>query len=50
MEILQNILVYVTLALAVGFIVKTFILPKRVKANKKDHLKSCGQGRNCGCS
>ena len=42
-EIIQMILVAISIILAVGFLVKTF-LPK--KASSK---KSCGNGDNCGC-
>lgn len=48
MEILQLVLVYITLAIAVGYIVKKFFLPKRLFASKKDSSKNCGD-RDCGC-
>lgn len=47
--IIQEILVYITLALALGFLVKKFFLPKPAKNNKKGFAKSCGQSGNCGC-
>ncbi|WP_291864600.1 hypothetical protein [Maribacter sp.] len=50
MEILQNILVYLTLAVAVGFMMKKFFLPKPVKSQKKGFEKSCGQSGSCGCN
>lgn len=50
MVILQNILVYLTLALAVSFIVKKFLLPRPVKTLKKGFEKPCGQNGSCGCN
>lgn len=50
MNIIQHILVYITLALAVGYITKKFFLPKSLFAGKKkNNNKNCGDG-NCGCS
>ncbi|MGV7108059.1 FeoB-associated Cys-rich membrane protein [Flavobacterium sp. U410] len=40
---MQQILVYVTLALAIGFLVKKFFWKKKIK--KSD--KSCGEDCNC---
>ncbi len=48
--IIQDILVYASLTIAVGFLVKKFFIPKPVKATKKKFTKSCKQGGNCGCS
>lgn len=48
MELFQNILVYITLVLAIGYIVKKFFLPSTVFASKKTKTKACGDG-NCGC-
>jgi hypothetical protein len=48
MELLQQILVYLILALAVGYIVKKFFLPKSLFASKKRGTKACGQ-EDCGC-
>jgi len=48
MELLQHILVYITLALALGYIVKRFFLPKSLFVSKKGTSKSCGQD-DCGC-
>jgi len=48
MEILQLVLVYITLAIAVGYIVKKFFLPKALFASKKSNTKACGQD-DCGC-
>lgn len=39
MELLQQILVYLILALAVGYIVKKFFLPKSLFASKKGAQK-----------
>ena len=41
--ILQNILVFTALVLAVSFLVKKFFF-KKVKADK-----GCGTGGDCGC-
>ena len=46
----QDILVYITLGLAIAFLVKKFFIPKTVKSQKKENIKSCGQDSNCGCS
>jgi hypothetical protein len=48
MELLQQILVYLILALAVGYIVKKFFLPKSLFASKEKGTKVCGQ-EDCGC-
>lgn len=48
MEILQLVLVYLTLAIAVGYIVKKFFLPKALFVSKKSSTKACGQD-DCGC-
>lgn len=48
MEILQLILVYITLAIAIGYLVKKFFLPKTLFATKKAPTKACGQD-DCGC-
>jgi len=45
---MQLLLVYVTLALAVGYLLKKFFLPKRLFAAKKKTTKDCGEG-DCGC-
>ena len=42
MEIFQEILVFITLALAVGFLVKKYFF------KGKKNTKSCG-GNSCGC-
>ena len=50
MENIQQILVYITLSLAVGYLVKKFFIPKRLLATKKvgSKNKSCGS-QDCGC-
>ncbi|ASO05077.1 hypothetical protein [Arenibacter algicola] len=48
MSILQNILVYITVALALAYLVKKFLLPKSLFAGKKRNSKACGDG-DCGC-
>jgi len=48
MNMLQNILVYLILAIAIGYIAKKFFLPKRLFASKKANSKSCDQ-KDCGC-
>lgn len=45
---LQSLLVYLTLAVAVGYLVKKFFLPKKLFASKKSTSKNCGEG-DCGC-
>ena len=48
MEGLQLILVYITVAIALGYIVKKYFLPKSLFAMKKVSTKACGQD-DCGC-
>jgi len=48
MIIFQHILVYITVALAFGYLVKKFLLPKSLFAGKKRNSKACGDG-DCGC-
>ena len=45
MELVQSILVYLALAVAIGYLVWKFLWPKRALASKKD----CGND-NCGCN
>lgn len=45
---LQQLLVYIIVALAVGYLVWKFLLPKSMLFGKKKGSKSCGQD-NCGC-
>lgn len=49
MDILQPILAYLILAIAVGYILKKYLLPKNLFASNKENNKSCGQD-DCGCS
>ena len=47
MELVQQILVYIILLIALGYLVKKFLLPKKFFATKKsDH--ACGED-DCGC-
>lgn len=48
MATLQNILMFITLGIAVGYVVKKYFLPKSLFANKKQNSKSCGSN-DCGC-
>ena len=48
MELLQNILAYLILALAVGYLLWKFILPKSLVRSKNVASKSCGQD-DCRC-
>ena len=45
---LQPLLVYIVLAIAIGYLVKKFFLPKTLFAPKKVNSKTCGQD-DCGC-
>ncbi len=44
----QLFLVYLTLAIALGYLVKKFLLPKRLWSGKKSSSAACGQD-DCGC-
>ncbi|WP_188112002.1 hypothetical protein [Aquimarina sp. RZ0] len=47
--LIQNILVFLVAAMAMGFLIKKFFLkPKVVKTNKKGVSKPCGAAK-CGC-
>ncbi|WP_396632486.1 hypothetical protein [Maribacter sp. R86514] len=48
MDILQHILVYITVAISALYLVNKFLLPKSILAGKKTNSKACGQG-DCGC-
>ncbi|SFR60588.1 hypothetical protein SAMN04488010_1001 [Maribacter stanieri] len=48
MDILQHILVYITLAISVGYIATKFFIPKSLWSSKKSSSKACGQN-DCGC-
>ena len=47
MEAVQEILVYITLGIAVVFLVRKFLLPKRVISGKRVD-EGCGH-EDCGC-
>lgn len=49
MDYIQPILVYLLLAIAVAYLVKKFLLPKKFLSHKKSSSKGCGND-NCGCS
>ncbi len=48
MDILQQILVYITLAIAIGYIAVKFFIPKSIWSSKKNSSKGCGDN-DCGC-
>lgn len=48
MEMIQAVLVYLSLGFAVFFLAKKYILPKGFLGLKKESKGSCGQD-NCGC-
>ncbi|MDX1326793.1 MAG: hypothetical protein R3299_03740 [Arenibacter sp.] len=48
MSTVQDILVYITVAIAVGYLVKKFLLPRSLFTRKKKISKGCGEG-DCGC-
>ncbi len=48
MDSIQNILVYTVLAIAAGYLVKKYLLPKSLFASGKKNSKGCGEG-DCGC-
>ncbi|MGB5404513.1 FeoB-associated Cys-rich membrane protein [Robiginitalea sp.] len=45
---LQHILVYLTLAISIGYLVYKFIWPEIRKPKKADPSKGCGSS-DCGC-
>ncbi len=47
MASIQEILVYITLAIALGYLLKKFVLPKRIFQSRKTE-KPCGHD-DCGC-
>lgn len=48
MDVLQPILVYITLGLALGYLLYKFIIPRRYLSPGKKTDSACGQD-NCGC-
>nr|WP_299128598.1 FeoB-associated Cys-rich membrane protein [uncultured Winogradskyella sp.] len=47
--IIQNILVFSTLALAVIFLVRKFIWKSKKASSNPDSNRGCGADDNCGC-
>lgn len=45
---LQLIFVYIVVAVAIGYLAKKFILPKRLFSTKNTAASRCGQ-EDCGC-
>ncbi|USD26835.1 hypothetical protein [Flagellimonas marinaquae] len=45
---IQQILAYGTLALAAGYLIWKFFLPKSLFSRRKSNSNSCGSD-NCGC-
>ncbi|MEO0527627.1 MAG: hypothetical protein AAFZ89_10390 [Bacteroidota bacterium] len=48
MSYLQPILAYLIVALAAGYILRKFFLPKSLFVSKKKGIKACGH-EDCGC-
>ena len=48
MELFQQIVVYIIVILAIGYMVNKFLLPKSLFSSKKGNKKACGQD-DCGC-
>lgn len=48
MELFQQIVVYLIVVLAIGYLVGKFLLPKSILASKKGPKKGCGH-EDCGC-
>ncbi len=46
---IQSILVYIILAISVGYLAQKFLVPKTLFSSKKNNPKACGQD-DCGCS
>ncbi|GMN10292.1 hypothetical protein MTsPCn9_12930 [Croceitalea sp. MTPC9] len=47
---MQEVLVYIILLLAAGYLAKKFLLPKSLFASTKKTSKNCGTDGDCGCS
>ena len=47
MDLTQEILVYLTLLIALGYLIRKFLLPKKFFAGKKSN-QGCGED-DCGC-
>ncbi|SNR26373.1 hypothetical protein SAMN04488009_0492 [Maribacter sedimenticola] len=48
MDMLQHILVYITLSISIVYLVNKFLIPKSLWNPKKKNNKACGQN-DCGC-
>ncbi|MFS4416088.1 hypothetical protein [Maribacter sp. 2307ULW6-5] len=48
MELVQHILVYLTVGASVFYLLKVFVLPKSLFRSKGKPAKACGQ-EDCGC-
>ena len=48
MSLIQPFLAYTTLAVAIGYIVFKFFIPKSLLSTKKNTDKPCGEN-DCGC-
>ncbi len=48
MDSIQLILVYITLGVAILYLAKKFLIPKKFLSHKKQGQTGCGQD-NCGC-
>jgi len=47
---MQEIITYIILFIAVGYLLKKFLLPKSLFASSKKSSKGgCGNGTDCGC-
>ena len=47
---MQEVLTYIILLTAVGYLVKKFLLPKSLFASTNKPSKGCGNNTDCGCS
>lgn len=48
MSLVQPILAYLTLAMAIGYLVFKFFVPKSILNKNKKNQKVCGE-HDCGC-
>ncbi len=49
MDVLQNILVFITFLIAVGYVITKFVWKPAFLKSKKESEKGCGVS-GCGCS
>lgn len=49
MALVQNILAYLILAMALGYLINRYFLPNKLVLGKKKKKGSCGSS-DCGCS